>query len=121
MRLQEGLQYFVNRITFVGNSTTHDTVIRRQMRLAEEGVFNTEALKSSIKLVNQLGYFKPLEGGKDVDVQKTANETNKVDVRVKLEEQNRNQLTFGAGVSQFEGFFGQLSFQTRTSWAAARA
>jgi outer membrane protein insertion porin family len=112
MRLQEGQQYFVNRITFVGNSTTHDTVIRRQMRLAEDGVFNTEALKSSIKLVNQLGYFKPLEGGKDVDVQKTPNETNKVDVRVKLEEQNRNQLTFGAGVSQYEGFFGQLSFQT---------
>ena len=82
------------------------------MRLAEDGVFNTEALKSSIKLVNQLGYFKPLEGGKDVDVQKTPNETNKVDVRVKLEEQNRNQLTFGAGVSQYEGFFGQLSFQT---------
>jgi outer membrane protein insertion porin family len=112
MRLQEGLQYFVNRITFVGNSTTHDTVIRRQMRLVEDNVFNTEALKSSIKLLNQLGYFKPLEGGKDVNVEKTPNETNKVDVRVKLEEQNRNQLTFGAGVSQFEGFFGQLSFQT---------
>ena len=31
---------------------------------------------------------------------------------MKLEEQNRNQLTFGAGVSQYEGFFGQLSFQT---------
>jgi outer membrane protein insertion porin family len=31
---------------------------------------------------------------------------------MKLQEQNRNQLTFGAGVSQFEGFFGQLSFQT---------
>jgi outer membrane protein insertion porin family len=31
---------------------------------------------------------------------------------LKLEEQNRNQLTFGAGVSQFDGFFGQLSFQT---------
>jgi outer membrane protein insertion porin family len=82
------------------------------MRLVEDNVFNTEALKSSIKLLNQLGYFKPLEGGKDVNVEKTPNETNKVDVRVKLEEQNRNQLTFGAGVSQFEGFFGQLSFQT---------
>ena len=33
-------------------------------------------------------------------------------MKLKLEEQNRNQLTFGAGVSQFEGFFGQLSFQT---------
>ena len=112
MRMQEGLQFFVNRITFVGNTTTRDNVIRREMRLVEGSFFNTEALKYSVKRLNQLGYFKALEGGKDVDVQKTPNETNKVDVKLKLEEQNRNQLTFGAGVSEFEGFFGQLSFQT---------
>ena len=112
MRLQEGQQYFVNRITFVGNSTTHDTVIRRHMRLVEDGVFNTEALKYSIKRINQLGYFKPLEEGKDVDVTEDARREEQGRRPVKLEEQNRNQLTFGAGVSQFEGFFGQLSFQT---------
>ena len=112
MRIQEGQQFFVNRITFTGNTTTRDNVIRREMRLVEDGVFNTEALKFSVKRLNQLGYFKALEGTKDVDVQKTPNETNKVDVKLKLEEQNRNQLTFGAGVSEFEGFFGQLSFQT---------
>ncbi len=112
MRMQEGPQYFVNRITFTGNTTTHDNVIRREFQLAENGVFNTEALKYSVKRLNQLGYFKPLETGKDVNVDKTPNATNKVDVRVKLEEQNRNQLSFGAGVSQFEGVFGQLSFQT---------
>ncbi len=31
---------------------------------------------------------------------------------MRLAEQNRNQLTFGAGVSQYEGVFGQLAFQT---------
>ncbi|HET9705828.1 MAG TPA: outer membrane protein assembly factor BamA [Vicinamibacterales bacterium] len=112
MRMQEGEQYFINRLTFVGNTTTRDNVIRREVRLYEGGVFNTEALKYSIKRLNQLGYFKPLEEGQGVDVQKTANTKNEVDVTLKLEEQNRNQLTFGAGVSQFEGFFGQLSFQT---------
>jgi outer membrane protein insertion porin family len=113
VRLQEGKQFFVNRLTFTGNTTTRDSVIRREVRLVEDGVFNTEALKYSIKRLNQLGYFKPIEGGsKDVDVQKTPGEDNKVDVKVKLEEQNRNQLTFGAGVSQFEGFFGQMSFST---------
>ncbi len=112
MRMVEGPQFFVNRITFTGNTTTHDNVIRREMRLYEDGIFNTEALKFSIKRLNQLGYFKALEGGKDVNVEKTPNETNKVDVKLKLEEQNRNQLTFGAGVSEFEGVFGQLSFQT---------
>jgi outer membrane protein insertion porin family len=113
MRIQEGQQFFVNRITFVGNTTTRDNVIRREMRLVEGMPFNTEALKFSVKRLNQLGYFKALEGKPgEVDVQKVPTETNKVDVKLKLEEQNRNQLTFGAGVSEFEGFFGQLSFQT---------
>ena len=113
LQIQEGKQYFINRIVFTGNTTTRDSVIRREMRLYENGVFNTEALKFSIKRLNQLGYFKPLEGpGKDVSIDKSPNAAERVDVKMKLEEQNRNQLTFGAGVSQFEGFFGQLSFQT---------
>lgn len=113
MRLQEGKQYFVNRITFVGNTTTRDNVIRREIRLVEGGVFNTEALKFSIKRLNQLGYFKQLEGGgKELAVDKTPGSENEVDIKLTLEEQNRNQLTFGAGVSQYEGFFGQLMFQT---------
>ena len=104
-------RYFINRITFTGNTTTRDNVIRRELRIVEAGAFNTMALKDSVKRLNQLGYFKPLEG-EAVDVQKTPNADNKVDIGLKFEEQNRNQLTFGAGVSQFDGFFGQLSFQT---------
>src|SRR4030095_14357309 len=57
MKVTEGKQYFVNRITFTGNTTTRDNVIRREVRLVEDGVFNTEALKYSIKRLNQLGYF----------------------------------------------------------------
>jgi outer membrane protein insertion porin family len=113
MRIEEGPQYFVNRITFTGNTTTRDNVIRREMRLFEGGVFDTEALKFSVRRLNQLGYFKNLEGNdKDMKVDKTPNKPNSVDVTLKFEEQNRNQLTFGAGVSQYEGVFGQLAFQT---------
>ncbi len=116
LRMEEGKQYFVHRITFVGNTTTRDNVIRREIRLYEGGVFNTEALKQSVRRVNQLGYFKPLESEGAVDVQKVPDTDPKaapqVDVKLKVEEQNRNQITFGAGVSQYEGFFGQLAFQT---------
>jgi outer membrane protein assembly factor BamA len=112
LQVDEGKQYFVNRITFTGNTTTRDSVVRREIRLFEEGVFNTEALKYSIKRINQLGYFKPLEGTKDVDVKEAPGFDNKMDVTMKFEEQNRNQLQFGAGVSQYEGFFGTLGFQT---------
>jgi outer membrane protein insertion porin family len=112
MVIQEGKQYFVNRITFTGNSTTRDNVVRREVQLVEGGVFNTEALKYSVKRINQLSYFKPLEGEKDVVIDKTPDADNKVDVTLKFQEQNRNQITFGAGISQYEGFFGQLMFQT---------
>ena len=55
MRLSEGKQFFVNRISFIGNSTTRDNVIRREMRLVEGSTFNTESLKYSIRRLNQLG------------------------------------------------------------------
>ena len=110
---RKGPQYFVNRIVFTGNTTTRDNVIRREMRLVEGDVFNTEALKFSVRRLNQLGYFKHARRQREGhEGRQDAGRPNTVDVTVKLEEQNRNQLTFGAGVSQFEGVFGQLAFQT---------
>jgi outer membrane protein insertion porin family len=104
MRIDEGPQYFVNRITFTGNTTTRDNVIRREMRLVEGGVFNTEALKYSVRRLNQLGYFKELKGDdRDMHVEKTPGKENNVDVTLKFEEQNRTQLTFRAGLSHYEG------------------
>ena len=113
IKMNEGKQFFVNRITFTGNHTTHDAVIRRELRVAEGAVFNGEALKGSIRRLNQLGYFKPLEGNEnEMEVKPTPNTEDKVDITLKVQEQNRNQLAFGAGMSQFEGVFGQLSYQT---------
>lgn len=111
IRIDEGQQYLVNRISFVGNSQTRDEVVRREMALLESGVFNTEALKYSVRRINQLGYFKPLEGDA-IKVDKTLGEDNRVDVVLKVEEQNRNQVSFGAGMSQYDGFFGNASFTT---------
>jgi len=117
IKMNEGKQFKVHRMTFTGNTTTHDTVIRREMRLVEGGLYNAEALKDSVRRLNQLGYFKPIEqkpGRPDetTEVTTTPGTDDQVDIKLKFEEQNRNQISFGAGVSQFDGFFGQLSFQT---------
>lgn len=111
IRIQEGEQYFVNRIDIVGNRTTHDQVIRRELQLYERGVFNTAGLQHSVRRLNQLGFFEPLEESQ-IEIEKTEEADNEVDLTINLTEANLNQLTFGAGVSQFDGFFGQISFQT---------
>jgi outer membrane protein insertion porin family len=113
IRVNEGPRYFVNRITFTGNTLTRDAVIRRELRLVEGGVFNTAALKDSVRRLNQLGYFKPLKGtDQELHVEKAPSRTDAVDIRLNVEEQNRNQLQFGAGMSQYEGAFGNISYTT---------
>ena len=112
IRVQEGPRYVINRITLVGNTTTRDQVVRRELRVYEGGVFNAEALKMSIRRLNQLGYFKPLEEQKNIQVEKTANDPGKVDLTLKVEEQNRNQISFGAGMSETYGLFVNAAYAT---------
>ncbi len=110
VRMEEDKQYLLGTLSFTGNDSTRDKVIRREVYLNEGEVFNTEALKLSIKRINQLGYFKPME--KPPDIRPTPGADNKVDVTFKIEEQNRNQFTFGGGVSGLEGTFLNASFST---------
>jgi outer membrane protein insertion porin family len=110
LAMEEDKRYYVGRITFTGNDVTRDKVIRREVYLNEGDVFNTEFLKQSIRRVNQLGYFKPMEGPPEISPSPLGEE--KMDVTFKIEEQNRNQFTFGAGVSGIEGTFVNASFQT---------
>lgn len=112
LRIQEGPKYFVHHLSFRGNTVTRDNVIRREVSLLEGGVFSTEALKTSVRRLNQLGYFKPIEDATHVKVDKLPGDGSLVDVTLTVEEQNRNQVNFGAGVSQFEGLFGNITFST---------
>lgn len=106
----EDKRYYVGRIRFTGNDTTRDKVIRREVYMNEGDVFNTEALKLSIRRINQLGYFKPMEGPPSLGP--SALGDDKIDVVFRVEEQNRNQFTFGGGVSGLEGTFINASFST---------
>ena len=108
--VNEDKQYFVGKIAFTGNDSTRDKVIRREVYLTEGDVFNTELLKLSIRRINQLGYFKPIEKAPELGPSELAED--KIDVKLKVEEQNRNQFTFGGGVSGLEGKFLNASFQT---------
>jgi outer membrane protein insertion porin family len=110
LTMEEDKKYFVGKITFTGNHTTRDKVIRREVYLNEGDVFNTEALKVSIRRINQLGYFKPMEGVPELGPSNVGED--RIDVTFKVEEQNRNQFTFGGGVSGLEGTFVNASFST---------
>jgi outer membrane protein insertion porin family len=110
LSMDEDKRYYVGQINITGNDTTRDKVVRREIYMNEGDVFNTEALKATIRRINQLGYFKPMEGAPDLRPSEKGED--KLDVTFKVEEQNRNQFTFGGGVSGLEGTFINASFST---------
>jgi len=109
LSITEDKKYYVHRIEFSGNSTTRDTVLRREMPLDENDLFNVRRLRLGLRKIAQLGYW---QAGDD-PVVKPQGETEHVDVEVQGVESSRNEIQVGGGVSGLEGGFFQASYSTR--------
>lgn len=109
LSVTEDRKYHVDRIEFTGNTTTRDRVLRRELRLSEEELFNVRLLRLGIRKIAQLGYWQV---GQD-PVVKPEGDAAKVDIEVQGTEANRNEIQIGGGVSGLEGGFFQASYATR--------
>lgn len=111
IHVAEDEQYKVGRMEFDGNTRTRDKVLRREMLIQETRVFNTGALRTSLRRLGQLQYWQVDE---DDPVGLEVNpEDNTVDVTVRGEEGDRTELQFGAGWSEVYGFEGQFMVRSR--------
>jgi outer membrane protein insertion porin family len=109
LEITEDRKYFVDRIEFAGNTNTRDGVLRREIPLAEEDLFNVRRLRLGIRKIAQLGYWQV---GDDPAV-KPLGGSDRVDIEVQGIESNRNEIQVGGGVSGLEGGFFQASYATR--------
>ena len=57
----EGHRYRLRRLDFVGNTTTRDKVIRREVMVNEGEFFSTQLMDISLLRLNQLGFFDILK------------------------------------------------------------
>ncbi len=106
----EGDRFRLGRLEFSGNTNTRDKVLRREFRLPEGAYMNTGVFRSSVFKVNALGYFKLDEEPVEFDID---DEEKRINVVVKGQEVGRNDVQFGAGYSELDGFFVQAQFNTR--------
>ena len=110
INVDEERQYYVNRISFAGNTTTRDKVIRREVMVEEGQVFNSSLWDMSLQRLNQLGYFEEVKT-EDAEVKPSATEPQ-VDINLKVKEKGRNSIGFNGGVSGIGGSFMGLSYET---------
>ncbi len=110
MTLDQGKQFAVRRIEFAGNTTTRDKVIRREVLLDEGQLYNNRLWELSILRLNQLGFFNAI---KPEDATLTRNQkAGTVDIKLKLQEKQKQSISFSGGVSGLAGSFIGLSYQT---------
>src|SRR5262249_45101966 len=108
--LDEGKQYTLRRLEFVGNTFTRDTVLRREVLLNEGDRYNKELFDYSLLRLNQLGYFEQV---KEEDATVNTNEKEGyVDLTVKVQEKGRQQISFTGGVSGIGGSFIGIDYST---------
>ncbi|HUS11780.1 MAG TPA: outer membrane protein assembly factor BamA [Pyrinomonadaceae bacterium] len=109
--IEEGKQFSLRRLEFIGNTFTRDYVMRREFLLNEGDIYNQTLFEYSVLRLNQLGYFDPIEKEKDVDY-KTNEEEAQVDASVKVAERGRQQISFNGGTGGTSGAFFGLEYST---------
>jgi outer membrane protein insertion porin family len=109
--IDEGKQFTLRRLEFLGNTFTRDNVLRREVLLNEGDIYNQRHFEISILRLNQLGYFDPIDKDKDANF-RTNEEEGLVDINVTVAEKGRQQISFNGGLSGIGGSFFGLDYST---------
>lgn len=97
---------YIDRITIRGNDRTRDNVIRRELRIAEGGVFDSKAIRDSTQALQRLSYFEEVN-----IIPEPSLDPDRMNVIVEVKEKSTGNFSIGAGVSSADGLIvmGQIS------------
>lgn len=106
IHIEKGDLVYIQRIGIKGNSRTRDNIIRRELEIAEGGVFDSKALRTSTQRLQRLGFFEEVN-----IVPEPAIDPSKMNVTVNVKEKSTGQFSIGAGYSSVDSFMlmGEIS------------
>ncbi|MDG2448160.1 MAG: POTRA domain-containing protein, partial [Saprospiraceae bacterium] len=105
MRIYEGPQATIDKVSIAGNDRTNENVVRRTIRTVPGDKFSRSNIIRSQRELQNLGYFNP----ENMDIQTPVNpDRGTVDIEYTLEETPSDQLELSAGFGGFSGLIGTL-------------
>lgn len=105
-RISKGNLVYIDRITINGNSRTRDNVIRRELRIAEGGVFDSKAIRQSTQALQRLSYFEEVNITPEPSL-----DPDRMNVVIEVKEKSTGTFSIGAGYSSVDKLIlmGQIS------------
>jgi outer membrane protein insertion porin family len=106
ININKGDLVYINRITIKGNAKTRDKVIRRELLIRENGVFDSKALRLSHQRLIRLDFFEDVA----ITPEPTPDKT-KMDLIVEVKEKPTGAFSIGAGYSSVDSlmFMAEIS------------
>ncbi|MCX8042854.1 MAG: outer membrane protein assembly factor BamA [Desulfobacterota bacterium] len=101
--IDRGEKIYVEEIKITGNTRTRDNVIRRELRLTEGAVYNSEEIKRSKQEVNNLGFFENVNINTE-----PGSRPNLVKLKVDVKERPTGTFSIGAGYSSVDSLMGMF-------------
>ena len=105
INVNPGRRVYVRRIEIVGNTTTRDEVIRRELRQLEGGWFSPALVQRSQVRLQRLGFFDEVE----IDNEPVPGSADQVDLLVSVTERSTGTFLVGVGFSGDDGILLQSS------------
>ncbi|MCY4095604.1 MAG: outer membrane protein assembly factor BamA [Gammaproteobacteria bacterium] len=102
-----GKRAYVRRLSFAGNTTTRDTVLRREMRQLEGAWASTDLIDLSKVRLERMGFFSDVT----VETPEVAGEDGLIDVDIQVEEQSTGSITGSLGYQKLSGMILGASIQ----------
>jgi len=104
-RIEEGVQYYVDKVNIAGNTRTKDKVIRRELALAPGDLFNTVRMDASKARLDNLRYFSRTELR---PAEPLISVPGRRDLNVDVAETQTGNFSFGAGFSSIDNLLGYV-------------
>jgi outer membrane protein insertion porin family len=106
LNIKKGDLVYINRIVIKGNSRTRDNVIRRELKVAEGGVFDSKALRTSSEKLKRLEYFEEV-----TLTPEPAGDPAKMNLDIDVKEKSTGRFSVGVGYSSVDQvvLMGQIS------------
>lgn len=105
--IEESVIVLIDSIEINGNNKTRDRVIRRELDIVPGDKYNSIALKSSIRHLENTGNFQ------SVNLVEEPISSDKIRLKIDVQEQSTGTFTFGAGYSSLDGVTGMAQISQR--------
>ena len=104
IRISEGKQATINKVTLNGNTKTSDHVVMREIRTLPGQKFNKSAIIRTVRELSTIGYFNP----EKISPNPVPRPDGTVDIEYNVEEKASDQIELSGGWGGFIGFVGTL-------------